>query len=313
MNKRELMFALLDSSAALPHIPAAFFLHFPPEFRRGQPAVDKHIAFFRHTGMDLVKIQYECGFPALDSIQNPGDWRNLPRYGQEYFAEQLAVVGGLVQAMKQEAVVVITLYSPFMEARHTAGEDTLIRHLNEDPEAVRQGMEIITDSLLFFVRECVRLGVDGFYHSTQGGEGGRFADQRIFDHYIRPLDLVLMNEANATCPFNILHVCDYLRSYEDFAPFVDYPGHIVNSPLQVGDQMLTPAEAAALFKRPYMGGMERKGTLATGTPEQIRAEAQAVIAGAPDHFMLAADCTVPNDTPWDNLKTAIDVAHNHRK
>ncbi|MCA9902813.1 MAG: hypothetical protein KC547_03060, partial [Anaerolineae bacterium] len=101
--------------------------------------------------------------------------------------------------------------------------------------------------------------------------------------------------------------------YEDFAPFVDYPGHVVNCPLQVGAQTLTPAEAATLFKRPYMGGMERKGTLATGTPEQIRAEAQAVIANAPAQFVLAADCTVPNDTPWDNLKMAIDVAHNHRK
>ncbi|MBE0690761.1 MAG: hypothetical protein IH587_11635 [Anaerolineae bacterium] len=313
MNKRELMFALLDDNATLPHVPAAFFLHFPPDFHRGQAAVDKHIEFFRHTGMDFVKIQYECGFPHLDFIQNPGDWSKMPRYGHDYFADQLAVVEGLVRAMKPEAVVVLTLYYPFMEARHTAGEETLTRHLNDDPEAVKRGLEIITESMLWFVRECIKLGIDGFYHSTQGGEAARFGDRHIFEQYIKPFDLVLMDEVNKACSFNILHVCDYLRSYDDFTPFVDYPGHIVNCPLQVGDDVLTPAEAARLFKRPYMGGMERKGVIATGTPEQIRQTAEAVIAQAPSHFVLAADCTVPNDTSWDNLKAAIDVAHTGRK
>ncbi|MCC6612954.1 MAG: hypothetical protein IT320_05705 [Anaerolineae bacterium] len=313
MNKRELMFALLDDNATLPHIPAAFFLHFPPDFHRGQPAIDKHVEFFRKTGMDFVKIQYECGFPRLDTIQMPGDWSKMPRYGQDYFAAQLGVVEGLVKAMKAEAVIVLTLYSPFMEARHTAGEETLTRHLNDDPEAVKQGMEIITESMLWFVRECIKLGLDGFYHSTQGGEAARFDDRSIFEQYIKPYDLALMNEVNSACPFNILHVCDYLRSYDDFTPFVDYPGDIVNCPLDVGDRTLTPGEAAALFKRPYMGGMERKGVIATGTPEQIQTTAAAVIAGAPDHFVLAADCTVPNDTPWDNLKAAIDTAHARHK
>jgi len=30
---------------------------------------------------------------------------------------------------------------------------------------------------------------------------------------------------------------------------------------------------------------------------------------APECFILAANCTVPGDTPWDNLQAAIDVAH----
>ena len=71
-------------------------------------------------------------------------------------------------------------------------------------------MEAVTDSLLTFVRACVKLGVDGFYASTQGGERGRFDDPGIFDRAIKPYDLTVMNEINATCEFNILHVCDYV-------------------------------------------------------------------------------------------------------
>jgi uroporphyrinogen decarboxylase len=60
-----------------------------------------------------------------------------------------------------------------------------------------------------------------------------------------------------------------------------------------------------------MGGLERKGVLATGPEAEIRAAAEAVLAEAPDRFILAADCTVPGDTPWHNLKTAIDTAHGY--
>jgi len=313
MNKRDVLFSVLDQSASLPYVPAAFFLHFPAEFREGQASVAKHLEYFRYTGMDLVKIQYERPLPPVPAIQRPEDWAAMPRYGRDFFEGQLQAIEGLVQAVKSEAVIVVTLYSPFMGAAHTTSDALLTEHLRQAPDQVRRGLEIITDSMLLFVRECIALGVDGFYHSTQGGEAGRWTDPGIFAEYVRPFDLVLMDEANRRCPFNILHVCDYQRDYDDFAPFLDYPGDVVNCPLKVGGRTLTPADAARLFGRPFMGGLERKGVLATGTPDQIRHEVTQVRDTAPDHFILAADCTVPSETPWDNLKIAIETAHHYRR
>lgn len=57
MNKREVMLSLLDADRRPPYTPAAFFLHFGPYYREGQAAIDRHLAYFRHTGMDFVKIQ----------------------------------------------------------------------------------------------------------------------------------------------------------------------------------------------------------------------------------------------------------------
>ncbi len=312
MNKRDVVLSLLDASSQLPYSPAGFFLHFPPEFHQGQAAVDKHLEFFRHTGMDFVKIQYERVFPHIPDIRRPDDWAKMPSYPLDFFEGQLKAVEGLVKAVKHEAVIVQTLYSPFMCAGHTASDALLTEHLNQEPDKVCKGLEIITESLQLFVRACIKLGVDGFYTSTQGGEAGRFHDPNVFDQYIKPYDLVLMDEINRDCPFNILHVCDYQRDYDNFSRFLDYPGDIVNCPLKVGDKTLTPKEAAQLFKRPYMGGLERKGVIASGIPEQIRQAADSVLREAPDHFVLGADCTVPSDTPWDNLKAAIDAAHAHK-
>jgi uroporphyrinogen-III decarboxylase len=47
--------------------------------------------------------------------------------------------------------------------------------------------------------------------------------------------------------------------------------------------------------------------------EEIRQAATGVLAQAPERLILAADCTVPGDTPWENLKTAIETAHRYRK
>lgn len=309
MNKRDMILALADAGRPLPYIPAAFFLHFAPAFHFGQAAVEKHLEYFRYTGMDFVKVQYERNFPPQPQIQTPADWAKMPHYGLDFFEGELEAVKGLVQAAGREAVVVVTLYSTFMCAGHATSQELVTEHLNREPGKVRKGFEIITDSLLGFVRECIRLGVDGFYTSTQGGEAGRFAEASTFAEYIKPFDLALMEEANRACPFNILHVCDYEREYTDFSPFLDYPGTVVNSPLKLGARHLTPKEVSKLFKRPFMGGLERKGILTNGTPEQIRQAVNAVIEQAPPRFILGADCTVPSETPWENLRIAIEAAH----
>jgi uroporphyrinogen decarboxylase len=308
MNKRDVVLSLLDPGQMPPNVPAAFFLHFGPNYQRGQAAVDRHLAYFRQTGMDLVKIQYEHPFLPVPEIQRPQDWAKMPFHKLDFYQEPLRVVEGLVKAAKPEALVLLTLYSPFMFAGQVAGE-RVVEHIRQDPEAVKRGMEIITESLTLFVRECIRLGLDGFYTSTQGGEAGRFADPALFDACIRPYDLALMTEANRGTLFNILHVCDYHLPYASLKPYAAYPGQAVSAGLDLTGGKLTPQEAAKLFGRPFMGGLDRKGVIATGSPEEIRMEVDRVLDTAPRRFILGADCTVPGETPWDNLKTAISAAH----
>jgi uroporphyrinogen decarboxylase len=154
--------------------------------------------------------------------------------------------------------------------------------------------------------------VDGFYMSTQGGEAGRFKDPSTFKRFIKPSDLLVMREIEKTCAFNILHVCDYSAPYDDLTPYLDYPGHIVNCGTRLRSGVQTPKQLAALFGRPFMGGMDRTGVLLQGPAERIRSEVSTVLRDAPDLFMLGADCTIPSEVDWQNLKTAIDVAHRGR-
>lgn len=312
-NRRDLVLGLLDPAAVPERVPAAFFLHFDKAHHAGRAAVDRHLEFYRTTGMDLLKIQYEHHLPPMPDLLRPSDWSRVPRYGEEFFRDPLDVVAGLVAEAKREAVVVVTLYSPFMFAGQLCGSETLVRHLEEDPDAVARGLRIVTDAVLAFARGCLERGVDGFYASTQGAEAGRFRTPGIFERFVRPFDLEVWDLIGARSTCSILHVCDYNGLYDSLERFRDYPGKIVSSGVKLSGRAISPREVAALFGRPFMGGMDRHGVIATGPVAAIREEAERVLAAAPERFVLAADCTVPSETPWENLKAAIDTAHAFRR
>jgi uroporphyrinogen decarboxylase len=312
MNKREVIHRFLDPETSSPYIPAGFFIHFDKAYHRGQAAIDKHLEFFKYTGMDFVKIQYENTFPFVSDIKRPEDWIKMPCYGVEFYEDQVNIAKGLVDAAGKDAMVIMTLYSPFMCAEDTVGDDVIVEQLREEPELTKKGIEIITESLMIFVKGCIDIGIDGFYHSTQGGETHRFEGSPIFNECIKPFDLALMEEIDRACHFNILHVCDYQGGYTDLSPFVDYPGHVVSSGLELGSKTLTGNEISALFDRPFMGGLDRHGVIATGRMDEVEAAVTAVCQAEIEDFILGADCTLPGDVDWENIKTAIDTAHRFR-
>ena len=110
MNKRDTMLSLIHDAASLEYTPAAFFLHFDSAYHQGQAAIEKHLEFFRATGMDFVKIQYEQPFPASSPIRKPEDWANAPLCSEEFFEAPIHVVEGLVKAAKSDTLVIVTLF-----------------------------------------------------------------------------------------------------------------------------------------------------------------------------------------------------------
>ena len=116
-------------------------LHFAHEGHSGHAAVMKHIDFFRATGSDIVKIQYEHRHPLLDSIRSAQDWTSMPCCDESVYADQLEVVAGVAAELNAEAVIVVLLYSPLMFASHTDGKDALLCHFADDPAKARKAIE----------------------------------------------------------------------------------------------------------------------------------------------------------------------------
>ncbi|MBL8239671.1 MAG: hypothetical protein JNM66_19765 [Bryobacterales bacterium] len=310
IGKRERMMQWLAGKTDPNYTPAAFFLHFGPEFKNGAAAARRHLEFFRQTDMDFVKIQFEQTYEHQTFLKTPADWSKLTLRKIDFYEPLVQTVRELVKSSKKDSLILMTLYSPFMCAGHCATSPVLKRHMEENPDAVKRGLEILTESQMIFVRACIREGIDGFYMSTQGSEASRYGGSKIFSDYIKPSDLVAMNEIQRSCPFNILHVCDYVAPYANYDAVLDYPGHVVNCNPVLTGKTLAPQTITTLFKRPFMGGLDRHGLLEKGTPAEIAAEIKRVVKSAPRQFILGADCTVDGKTDWNRLRQTIAVAHS---
>ena len=311
-SKRDLMEDVLQPGSTSSYIPAGFFMHFN---KKGDEAVKAHLDYFRATQMDFVKIQFDgMSLPLNEQIKTAKDWYKQPIMPASFFEPILYVIKNMVKETKSEAMVIQTLYSPYQMDKQAVPWELLVKHVQEDPEAVCRGMENVTLSILNFVQAATKLGVDGFYTCAQGGETNRVADYHLFNRTIKNFDMLLYKEVAQLVPYNILHICDYDGEYEGFEPrFQDYPGQIVNVPLKANGKELSLQKAAQIFQRPVMGGLDRHGVISTGTVDQVKKATQELLKDSPKQMILSANCTVASNTPVENLRAAIQTAHNFRK
>lgn len=316
INKRERILQVLDQSRPNEYVPAAFFLHF--EDKLGRKAVDAHREFYKATNMDIVKVFYEIVVPKVE-INKGSDWAKVPVYGEEFFKPQIDVIEDLAKEFAGEAFILPTVYSPLALAHQTLGAEKrgqLRKLAEEDPAAFGQAIKNLSLSIENYLRVARRHGADGFYVSSQGGDGNSLSKE-VWEKYVRQWDKHVAEVANEIGEINILHICDYgtpFKNAEALYAFADYPASIINVPLNFSDgSELNLKEAQQRFGRPIFGGLERLGVIAKGTTEEAKAAVDKVLENAPANFILGADCTIPGDTDYDKLRAVIDYAHDWRK
>ena len=313
-SKRERILQVLDQSRPNEYVPAAFFLHF--ENKLGRKAVQDHKDFYRATNMDFVKVFYEIAVPKVD-INSGSDWEKVPVYGEDFFAPQVAVIADLAREFGNEAFVLPTVYSPLALAHQTLGRGKDFKKLiAENPKAFGKAIKNLSLSIENYLRAARKAGADGFYISTQGGDGNSIPE-KIWKEQVRQWDKHVSEVANEIGEINILHICDYgtpFKNAEALYGFADYPASIINVPLKFSDgSILNLKEAQKRFGRPIFGGLERLGVIANGSIEEAKAEVDKVLENASPNFILGADCTVPGTTDWENLRAIIDYAHTWRQ
>ena len=313
-NRRERILQVLDQSRPNTYVPAGFFLHF--ENKLGRKAVQDHKDFYRATNMDFVKVFYEISVPQID-IKSGKDWGKVPVYSEEFFAPQVAVIEDLAREFGKEAFILPTVYSPLALAHQTLGRGKDLKKLaEENPEAFGKAIKNLSLSIENYLRSARKHGADGFYVSSQGGDGNSLST-KIWQEQVRQWDKHVSEVANEIGEINILHICDYgtpFKNAEALYAFADYPASIINVPLNFSDgSTLNLKEAQQRFGRPIFGGLERLGVIAKGSIEEAKAAVDKVLENASPNFILGADCTVPGDTDWEKLRAVIDYAHTWRQ
>ncbi len=232
-------------------------------------------------------------------IQHPEDWLNLkPQKPTESgLGDVLEALRLIRDGLGPQVPILQTIFSPIAQARNLAGPNFL-PHLRRSPDALKAGLETITETTVTFVQALRDAGVDGIFYAVQWADAHHLSPQE-YATWGRPYDLRIL-EAAGDFWFNLLHLHG-TDIY--FDAFLDYPVQAIN--WHDRETAPTLAEGKARFSGAVVGGLRRIDTMLRGTPDDVMAEARDAIAQTEGRrFILGTGCVTPITSPTGNLRAA---------
>jgi uroporphyrinogen decarboxylase len=190
------------------------------------------------------------------------------------------------------------------QAKNLVGKENLLVHLRRYPNAVRAGLEVITETTIRFIEAACETGIDGVFYAVQHAQYGLLSKEE-FSALGRPYDLRVL-EATQVLWLNVLH----LHGTEVmFNLLADYPVQVIN--WHDRETWPTLVEAQGRFTGAVCGGLERWDTVVRGTPVQVRDQAiDAIAQTGGRRFILGTGCVTPVIAPMSNVRMVREVVEN---
>lgn len=301
-------------------IPAGFWLHFPPEYWQGDQAVAAQAEFLNETDASIVKVMNENLYPTEGEFTEAIKWAEVKSYdaSDPRFADQVEIVRKVAEKYGDTHVVLATIHGVVASLHHVRCGGSfweerrhyLPEHLREEPELFKSAVRTVTDSLIALTQACLDAGADGIYYAALGGERELFTTQE-FNEVIAPADRAVLESATNRGAFNILHIC---KEDIELERYKDYPAEVINWATHVNEVSLE-AGRAIFPDQVLLGGIDNFGDLLTSdNPERIKKEVRDILdsLSSQDRFILGADCTLATQTPYANIRSAVQAARDYR-
>ncbi|GAB2023518.1 uroporphyrinogen decarboxylase family protein [Pseudolactococcus yaeyamensis] len=324
-EKRARFQAILDGQA-IDQIPTGFWYHFfkdELDEATSQPDliadnVTGHQKFISAFEPDFIKLMSDGYFhypTALNwSTASDGDLLAVTSIGHDnvWLTEQVALVKAQRAQFSEDIFSFYNIFAPATYLKIILGGDNqLVNFVNGHSEqVVKHIFDIVSQDIATLVAAVIKQGsADGIYYSTQNIQST--SDQTIFEKWIKPSDVTVLEAAKAAGGTNILHICGYEGASNHLSDFSDYPADIINWATAVEGVSL--AQGRSIFpNQVLLGGFGNtiKDVLYQGTTDDIAAETQEIINAFGDdtRFLIGADCTVPRDIDLSHLETARKAA-----
>lgn len=318
MTKKERVLAVLAGEEP-DCTPVSFSLHFPKEENAGEAGVQSHLKFFWETDTDICKIMNENLVPCVGELNGPEMWGRVCAACREgdFVEKQADFAKRILDGCDKDAFTLGTLHGITASGIHPIepfyGYDQsrtlLVESLRENPEAVLEAFDCITEQQCRLVRAYAQAGMDGVYYAALGGERRWFTDSE-FQAWIEPFDKRILSEIRKAGMAVFLHICKdglNMERYASYAPYADAVNWGVYEaplPLEEGERLF-PGKT-------LMGGLpNRSGVMTQGTEAELAQEAQRLVRRyGPKRFILGADCTLPTDISYARIRTIVEAARS---
>jgi len=301
--------------------PIALWRHFPVDDQNPESLAASTLHFQATYDFDIVKVTPASSFAVKDwgvddkwmgdaegsrryvkrVIHKPEDWEKLKPLDptSPRLAGQLYCLRLLKKNLPHETPIIQTIFNPLSQAKNLAGNETLLAHLREYPEAVMKGLDTIARTSVKFIEAASETGIDGIFYAVQHAQA-EIMDLNEYKTFGLAYDQQVL-EITQDFWCNMLH----LHGKEVFFSLLRlFNFQIVNW----HDRETYPslAEAQTLFRGTLCGGL-RQDSLVLEDQAKVREEAADAIRQTKGrHFILGTGCVVPITAAHGNYLAALE-------
>jgi uroporphyrinogen decarboxylase len=288
--------------------PYAFWRHFPEVDRSPAALAQSTLRFHERYGCDFLKVTPTGGYAVEDwgcvesdevmpdghrpcarhAVDGPEDWKKIRplRIESTGWGAHLETILRCIVDRRADCSTLPTVFSPLSLARKLSG-DRLNYDLKENPQAVTDALEAITETILRFAEACFREGAEGLFYSVQAAS----TDVHTEDDYARfgePYDCRILEAVRPTSKLTILHCHGENLMFDRLARL---PADAWNW----DDRRAGPSlrDGQARVPGAVIGGLDQVRTLKHGPAERARDEAQDALEQTGGRgLILGAGCVL---------------------
>jgi uroporphyrinogen decarboxylase len=320
-------------------VPWAIWGHFPAiewlgryswekSTRDGEESAMAHIALLRELDykMDLLKVtpyyrfmamQWGSKFEFINNdesaptvstiVTKADDWEKLWVLDPMKELREFVRCNEILARDLRRMPFIYTIPSPLIQAMNgVSTPNRVIEDMKKNPDALKKGLETITETTMEFAKACIDAGASGIFFGIGGG-GRVWRDLSIeqLELYALRYDKQVLESID--CPIKLMHICSTPqgnpqdKDLMESGWFKKYPVDCINWDAH---EYTWLDRAKEIYGKRFAicGGLNRVTTLRTGSPQQVEAEVKMAIkdAGLDGGFMLGPGCTVYQDMPREN-------------
>jgi len=327
MNKRERVDAALRGDP-VDQVPVSFWGH--DYLREWSPdgLAEAMLTNYRTYDWDYMKVNPRASYHVEDwgcklrpsgdplrgptftevAVKEPGDWRRLrplePDRG--VLGEQLTALRLIAADLHDEAYFMQTIFTPLSIAKYLVGNQTqpVLASIEDHPTALLAALAVIAETFATYAQACCEAGASGIFFATTGWASTDLLTEDQYRKFGIDFDLRVLDAVQKGTHLNVLHNCG---NHIMFDLLADYPVHAISWAATLPEN---PNLAAGKdrTKKAVMDGISEKTTLKSGTPEAVADEArQAIELTGGRRLLLAPGCSIPPQTPRENLEAVVRV------
>jgi uroporphyrinogen decarboxylase len=245
------------------------------------------LEFHRAYRTDIVKVMSDFPYP-----KPAGRWYQL-KVESNPFPAQIRALELIRKGLNGDAYIIETVFNPWNVAQKLSSKEEVLRLKNENPKALLDALDAITQSEIAHAKRALAAGASGVLFSVANANAAEMtpADYAKFS---RPFDKRFLEAVPAK--LNILHLHvepPYLGQFRDFtAPIINYSLHVSGIPI---------AEVRREFPAWVIAGGIDEVHYRQLKPEELRSQWQAASKAAGPKYILTPGCSVPNDSTGEEL------------